>query len=772
MTLEHSTPARSSTCLAQLMAELSAERDCVRLVERTHESLAHELGAPWSAALARGAWPLGDLHIVHGVPEHAPGLDAIAVQTDQPVRVTQRGGAVALHVQRVDATQVSLVYGVAATPGTQTLLHAVGSFLRARLDDLFEVDAARRERELLDRRISDLSLLFKGLDVALSSVKLPQVLHAFMTCVTAGEAIGFNRAFLFLLDASQQELCGVLAVGPASGEDAARIWTRLADERPTLDEKLRRALDDPHDEPPAPDSLQERIHALRVPLDASYSVLARAVLRADPSPVRFSLDEGPEPFAEEFDSNDFVVVPILGRERTIGVLVADNVYSGEPVNNERVELLSGLASHIGVIIENVLMFDDVSRRYAELSEVQSINRALLSSTDFVEVLGRIAQISASMLQADGSLLFVADDSSPDLRLEMQFHTSGTVLSDTSIRRCKEIATDALRASASVGQRTASNSDNDAALDLVSAPMRIDNEVAGVLVVYRRAGDEGARTFDEHSRRFVSIIADQAAIALLSGRRLQTIRDDQRRIHSLNELLYRNEKLAALGEAASLIAHEIRNPLTALGGFARRMLRSSNLQRRDRQAARVIADEAGRLERILNDQLAFVRSARLQRSAMSINDLVRECETLLRQQLVDGGTELELELDSEIPEVALDADRMKQVLVNLLMNAIQAVRGSGRVRISTRRRGSTIELDVANTGPPIAPERRATLFEPFATSRQDGTGLGLAVVYQIVTEHDGGIEVVSEREWGTIFRIRLGVGGAQRAVQPESPSRES
>jgi signal transduction histidine kinase len=766
--MEHSTPIHSSACLAHLVAELSAERDCLRLVERAHESLARELGAPWSVAQATGAWPLDGLHIAHDVPEHAPGLDAFDADTDHPVRVTKRGGAVSLHVQRVDATQVSLLYGVSATPEAQMLLHAAGSFLRARLDDLFEVDAARREQALLDRRISDLSLLFKGLDVALSSVKLPQVLRAFMTCVTAGDAIGFNRAFLFLLDQSHEELRGVLAVGPASSADAQRIWTRLADERPTLDETLRRALDETSGESPDRDSLAERVHEVRVPLDASYSVLAQAVLRADPSPIRFSRSEVHEPFAEEFDSDEFVVVPILGRERTIGVLVADNVYSGDPVDDERIELLSGLASHVGVIIENVLMFDDVSRRYAELNEVQSINRALLSSTDFVEVLGRIAQISASMLQADGSLLFVADETSPDLRLEMQFHASGTVLSDASIRRCTGIAMDALRASASVGQRTGLDSDDDAALDLVSAPMRIDNEVAGVLVVYRRAGDEGAHTFDEHSRRFVSIIADQAAIALLSGRRLQTIRDDQRRIHSLNDLLYRNEKLAALGEAASMIAHEIRNPLTALGGFARRMLRSSNLQRRDRQAAQVIADEAGRLERILNDQLAFVRSARLERSAMSLNDLVRECHTLLREQLVDGGAELELELDPDIPDIALDADRMKQVLVNLLMNAIQVVRGSGRIRISTRRSGTSIELDVANTGPPIARARRATLFEPFATTRQDGTGLGLAVVYQIVTEHDGGIEVLSGREWGTIFRIRLGVAGAQPAGQTRPP----
>ena len=206
----------------------------------------------------------------------------------------------------------------------------------------------------------------------------------------------------------------------------------------------------------------------------------------------------------------------------------------------------------------------------------------------------------------------------------------------------------------------------------------------------------------------------------------------------------------------MIAHEIRNPLTALGGFARRMLRSSNLGTSEHEAVRVIVDETARLERILNDQLSFVRSARLERRPRSLNALVRECATLLRQQLDDGGVELQLDLEARLPDAALDADRMKQVVVNLVMNAIDAVGGAGRVRISTRRCEAHVELDVANTGPPIPPKRRATLFEPFSTNRPIGTGLGLAVVHQIVAEHEGRIEVLSEQEWGTVFRIQLAI----------------
>jgi two-component system sensor histidine kinase HydH len=300
------------------------------------------------------------------------------------------------------------------------------------------------------------------------------------------------------------------------------------------------------------------------------------------------------------------------------------------------------------------------------------------------------------------------------------------------------------------------------MEVVSAPMSTKDEAVGVLMVYRLDVGEGRSSFDRHSRRFLSIIADQAAIAALSGRRMQTIRDDQRRIELLNDLLYRNEKLAALGQASSKIAHEIRNPLTALGGFARRMLRSTSLGEEEREAAHVIAHETSRLERILNDQLAFVRSARLQRSSACLNEIVHESLMLLRQQLRDCKGELDLSLEENLPPSLVDPDRMKQVLVNLLMNALVAIPHGGCIRIGTRSLEGAVELEVANTGSPIPAEIRESLFTPFITTRQEGTGLGLAVVHQIVVEHGGSIDVASEPPWGTVFRIRLPLPAAESA----------
>jgi signal transduction histidine kinase len=366
-----------------------------------------------------------------------------------------------------------------------------------------------------------------------------------------------------------------------------------------------------------------------------------------------------------------------------------------------------------------------------------------------------------MLQASGTLLFRSEGDPRLPRLEMQYNARGPMLSDAVVARCTELAFETLDRNTGVlnfDLQPEADDESTWAANLVSAPMTIDREVVGVIVVYRAAEERGnQRRFDRHAKRILSIIADQAAIAVLSGRHLDTIREDQQQIERLNELLYRNEKLAAMGQASSQIAHEIRNPLTALGGFARRIRRSTALQSGDREAVDVIVTETERLERILNDQLDFVRSARLQRRPTVLNEIVHQSLDLLSHLLEQKHIVVDLQLASDMPQVPLDGDRVKQVLVNLVMNALEAVEAAGRIGVATSCDAKHAYLEVSNDGAPIPAEVAESLFVPFATTRSEGTGLGLVVVHQIVTEHGGHIEVHSEDPTNTIFRIRFPLG---------------
>jgi signal transduction histidine kinase len=749
--------------IARLVMDLADQQDPVLLVERASSALGEFLHCEWSIVTSSGDTGLGEISIVQGSVASDSLLADLGFDAPHPrqrIKVSVGQEAAGFHLALPHRSACSMALGPVPPPDVELwreAINGVARYLSSRLVDILEARRAIQANKALERRISDLSLLFKGLDVTLSSVELTKVLRAFLTCVTSGEAIGFNRAFLLLLDEDAQELRGTVAVGPSSGEEARTIWSHLDEAQWSLEEVLRRSIEDPEGEP-VPGSLADRIRHFVLPLSGVDSLVVRAATSNGIYNIHVYRGEQPEPFADAFGADEFVVIPILGRERTLGVIVADNLYSGKTLAMDRVYLLSGLANHVGVVIENALMFEDISSRYAELNEVQYINRALLSSTGYVEVLRQIAQICASMLQASGTLLFRSTGDPVTPRLEMQYNALGPSLPETVVARCTELALETLDRNTGVldfDLEPEGSGESAWGANLVSAPMTIDNEVVGVIVVYRSWGDRGGmRRFDRHAKRILSIIADQAAIAVLSGRHMQTIREDQKQIDRLNELLYRNEKLAALGQASSQIAHEIRNPLTALGGFARRIRRSPGLKSRDREAVDVIVTETERLERILSDQLDFVRSARLQRKPTQLNELVHQSLELLSHLLEAKEVHVALDLQKSLPEVRLDGDRIKQVLVNLLMNAIAAVESGGHIGITTRTGTSQVTLEVANDGTPIPAEVIESIFVPFATTRTEGTGLGLVVVHQIVTEHKGEIEVESYDPDRTVFRIRL------------------
>jgi len=752
----------ADSLIARLVLELSDQQDPVLLIERASSALTEFLQSEWSLVTSAGDSGLGEISMMQGSVDPEKLLADLGFAEPNPrqrIKVSVGPEAAGFHLALPHRSACSMALGPVPAADVELwreAIHGVARYLSSRLVDILEARRAFQANKALERRISDLSLLFKGLDVTLSSVELTKVLRAFLTCVTSGEAIGFNRAFLLLLDEDARELRGTVAVGPSAGEEAQTIWSHLDEAQWSLEEVLRRSIEDPSVAPTV-GSLAERIRSFVLPLSATDSLLVRAATSNGIYNIHVYRGEHPEPFADAFGAQEFVVIPILGRERTLGVIVADNLYSGKSLAMDRIYLLSGLANHVGVVIENALMFEDISSRYAELNEVQYINRALLSSTGYVEVLRQIAQICASMLQASGTLLFRSEEDPVTPRLEMQYNALGPTLSDAVVTRCTELAFETLERNTGVldfDVEPEAGADAWGA-NLVSAPMTIDNEVVGVIVVYRSWGERGGmRRFDRHAKRILSIIADQAAIAVLSGRHLQTIREDQKQIDRLNELLYRNEKLAALGQASSQIAHEIRNPLTALGGFARRIRRSPGLKARDREAVDVIVTETERLERILNDQLDFVRSARLQRKPTQLNDIVHQSLELLSHLLEAKDVHVALQLADALPEIPLDGDRIKQVLVNLVMNALAAIEPQGHVGIRTRATDTWVLLEVSNDGTPIPAEVIESIFVPFATTRTEGTGLGLVVVHQIVTEHNGQIEVESEDPNRTIFRIRL------------------
>jgi signal transduction histidine kinase len=217
----------------------------------------------------------------------------------------------------------------------------------------------------------------------------------------------------------------------------------------------------------------------------------------------------------------------------------------------------------------------------------------------------------------------------------------------------------------------------------------------------------------------------------------------------------SEKLAALGQLAAAIAHEVRNPLAVVRSAAQGLGETLPATDADgHRAASFIVAEVDRLANVASSLLAFARPIQLETRPTAIPDIIARAVTLAAHDIAVKHVRLERDEAAELPLVQADGDLVCQVLVGLLSNAAAATPAGGRVVVHARASNGTVELAVADSGAGVAPELRARVFEPFFTTRPGGTGLGLAVARQIVEAHGGSIAVGDRPGGGACFTVRL------------------
>lgn len=235
-------------------------------------------------------------------------------------------------------------------------------------------------------------------------------------------------------------------------------------------------------------------------------------------------------------------------------------------------------------------------------------------------------------------------------------------------------------------------------------------------------------------------------------------DDLTELKALENQVQRAQRLAALGRLASGLAHEIRNPLGIVRAAAQMLQGELGGDERHGEYTHVIQSEVDRVDRLIEQLLAYARPRPLARGPVDLLDLAERAVALTRAYAGQHGVACEVTANGEVPLLEGDAELLHQVLVNLLINAVQATSPGGFVMICVTSvhdaRTPTIVLTVRDTGRGIPPDDLPRIFDPFFTSRDDGVGLGLSIVQQIVHEHGGTIDVTSEPGAGTAFVIRL------------------
>jgi PAS domain S-box-containing protein len=453
-------------------------------------------------------------------------------------------------------------------------------------------DVTERHRQLYER-----SVLQQVAQAMLGTLELPRLLHAILTGMTAGGAVGlgFNRAFLMLVQPDDVTLRVEMAVGPSDPDEAYKIWSEVTAEYATIEDFLA-----DYDNLPPPEqnpfytTVSQLLFTLeetdQLPLSVLYDGRTAHVVDASHD-SRVSRQ-----FYDLLKADEFVVAPLQVEGRCIGVAYADNHISRRPISPSDAQLFTSLSNHAALSIDRAAAYEELQHRAAELEEAYE-------------------QLTAAQ-----------------------------------------------------------------------------------------------------------------------------------------ERSLRSESLAAVGVMTAIVAHEIRNPLTTIGGFANLMHRQADDRQKVERNAGIIADEVNRLEEILNGLLAFSRPGNPQFRWYDVCRIVQDSVEML-EKVKPENVQIATECSDGLPSIYIDPGQIHQVLDNLMRNGLDAMPEGGTITVSALADSDNrVTINVADTGTGIPKDRLGRIFDTFFTTKSTGMGLGLALCKKIMSDHEAEMLVESEPEHGTTFSL--------------------
>jgi two-component system, NtrC family, sensor histidine kinase HydH len=514
-------------------------------------------------------------------------------------------------------------------------------------------------------------------------------------------------------------------------------------------------------------------------------------------------------FGVENVSDSILSVPLLFREKVIGVITLYNKQQEtRTFSDDDLQFLTTVASGASIAIENAAMYErmedlaiEARTRAQELSILNDINTAM-STTLNLDRLLRIILTAATMggsgLGFNRAILLLTNERTNTLQGMMgvgptSWEEANQAWCEVSSRHKSllewiqtgelfEHRDSALNALArgirvtlnpTVGvlaltvlnkrpyNVTNAAGDPDVSKDLrellkvnsfATVPLVAKDHVIGVILVDNMFNQ---RPITDDDIRFLSMFSSQSALAIENAiihTNLETMNKD---IRALHEQLVQSEKMAALGAMMAEITHEIRNPLVSIGGFTRRL--AKKLQHsEDKKYIDIVLSEVSRLEGIIHDNLSYIKEVSLQLSEADINDVIQDILTLYEDELAQRHVTVDKKLSSFLPMLRMDTQQIKQAVINILKNAMEAMENGGTLFIRTSLLDETNEvaIEFGDTGPGISAKAMHNIFNPYYTTKPRGTGLGLPITNRIIKAHKGKIELKNKDTGGAIFTIKL------------------
>ncbi len=519
-------------------------------------------------------------------------------------------------------------------------------------------------------------------------------------------------------------------------------------------------------------------------------------------------------------ASSIISVPLLFREKVIGVITLYNKDESQPFTENDLKFLTTIASGAAVAVENAAMYDrmedlaiDARTKAQELSILYDIGTAM-STTLNLDRLLRIILTAATMggsgLGFNRAILLLTNERTNMLQGMMgvgptSWEEAGRAWSEVS--RIHKSLMEWIQTGALFEHResplntlargirvpllpkeevlalTVLNKQPynivDAASDpLVSrelhdtlkvgsfatVPLIAKDRVIGVILVDNMFT---RRPITDGDIRFLTMFAHQAALAVENAIIHTNLETMNKEIRSMHEQLVQTEKMAALGAMMAEITHEIRNPLVSIGGFTRRLAKKLQ-DSEEKKYITIILGEVARLEGIIHDNLSYIKETAPLLVEADIGGVIEDILTLYEDELSQRRIRVERNFSPEVPRLMIDSPQLKQGLINILKNAMEAMENGGTLFIRTYPAPETREaaIEIGDTGPGISDKVMHNILNPYYTTKPRGTGLGLPITNRIIKAHRGRIEMRNRDAGGALFTIKLPLPENTNAVTKE------
>jgi len=483
-----------------------------------------------------------------------------------------------------------------------------------------------------------------------------------------------------------------------------------------------------------------------------YEVIARA--KADP----------------DLHNTAFIVTTALDSvsDKTLGLGMGADDYLTKPFDPRE------LLARIDAVMRVRRTEQALRRRNRELAALIEINRMVTSSLDLEEVLEATMRGIREILHVEAGALVLLDEESGELTYRKSLGPEqwrptqsvrpgeglvGHVIASGEPKLVNDVERDPYFSGGPAEEMAGVVPEA-----ILCAPLRIRDRTIGAIELVNKLDS----SFSEQDLDLLIAMAASVAVAVDNANLYAELADFAEEVERSQAKLVQAEKMAAIGRLAASLAHEVNNPLQAIHNSLHLALHEGLGEERQKEYLRMAQGEVERLINIVQRMLDFYRPSQGGVEPADVNQIVQRVLPLIQKRLEHGGIVVQTELGEDLPTVPIVSDQISQVILNLLINAVEAMSTRGNLWLKTELSddGDDVLVRVRDSGPGMSAEQVNQLFEPFYTTKPGGTGLGMAISYGIIERHGGAIDVSSEPGQGTTFVVALPVNRVGRSGREE------